>query len=168
MQRYFNVVAIFCATVAAALILPAAASAGCPGCEEYTLDIPENDGGGGGDSTPAPAPAPAAPAVPAPTTPTTTVPEATTPVAPVVVEPEKKKPKPVDTDPDPVPDDAAVKPVDLTGVPAIAASQSRPLAPTEDDAGGLLPLALAMGAVALVAALVGVRRRGPGGDEPSG
>jgi len=168
MKRYFNVVAILCAAVAAAFLLPAAASAGCPGCEEYTLDIPENDGGGG-DPAPAPAPAPTAPAPVTPTTPATTVPEATVPVAPAVAEPEKKKPpKPVDTDPEPVPSDAAVKPVDLAGIPAIAAAQSRPLAPAEDDAGGILPLALAMGAVALVAGFVGVRRREPDGDEAAG
>lgn len=163
MQRYFNVVAILLAALGGAVLLPAVAAAGCPGCEEYTLDIPENDSG----SDPAPAPAPAVPAAPAaPATPTTTVPEATTPTAPAVVAPvEPDKPaKPVDTDPDPVPSSAAVKPVDLAGVPALAASQARPLPSGEDGSGGVLPLAIAMGAVALVAAAFGARRRGAGTD----
>jgi hypothetical protein len=79
----------------------------------------------------------------------------------VVVPVEEEKPrKPVDTDPDPVPDSAAVKPVDLGSVPALAASQAKPLAGGEEGAGGVLPLAIAMGAVALVAAAIGGRRRG--------
>jgi hypothetical protein len=158
MQRYFNVVAILLAALAGALALPAVASAGCPGCEEYTLDIPEDDSGS--DPAPAPAPAPTAPTAPvAPAAPTTTVPEATTPVAPVVVSVEEEKPrKPVDTDPDPVPGSAAVKPVDLGSVPALAASQAKP--PAGEEGGGVLPLAIAMGAVALIAAAIGGRRRG--------
>jgi hypothetical protein len=162
MQRYSNLLAILLAALAVALALPAAASAGCPGCEEYTLDIPEDGGGGGGE--PAPAPAPAAPVAPtAPTTPTTTVPEATTapattvPVAPL--EEDKPKPKPEDTDPDPVPDSAAVKPI-AADLPAVAASQTRELAGSESDTGGLLPLAFAMVAVAVVAGVIGFRRRG--------
>jgi hypothetical protein len=168
MQRYSNFVAILFAALAVAVALPAAATAGCPGCEEYTLDIPEDDGGGGGDTAPAPAPtAPAAPA--APVAPTTTVPEATTtpgttvPTAPIAED--KPKPKPEDIDPDPVPDSAAVKPI-AADLPAVAASQTRQLAGSEGGTGGLLPLALAMVAVAVFAGLVGFRRRAADPEAP--
>ncbi len=157
MIRYSKSVGVLAALLAVALALVATptASAGCPGCDEYILDPPDD---GGDDPAPAPAPVPTAPAPVAPVVPTT--PTATVPVAPEVVEEPKPK-KPVDTDPDPVPAGAAVKPVELASVPAIAASQARRGGGAPGSDGGLLPLALGMAAVAIVAALFGIRGRRP-------
>jgi hypothetical protein len=134
-----------------------AASAGCPGCEEYNLDLPNDNGGGSNPSAPA---APAAPAPAAvPTAPTTTTPATTVPVAPTApaeaAAPEKK-PKPVDTDPDPIPG-GSVKPVSVQGIPAVAATQ---VASAQDPGtgGGVLPLVIALAAIGVIGLALGLRR----------
>ena len=162
MTRYSTLFTALLAVCAVVFAAPQAAGAGCPGCEEYTLDIPDDGGGGGG------APAAPAPTAPAPTgvpTAPTTVPTETVPVAPTVVVPEenKPKPKPVDTDPDPVPGGAAVKPVALEGLPSIAATEAAQATDAGTD-GGILPLAIALGAVGLVGLALGLRNHGRSPD----
>ena len=163
MTRYSTLFTALLAVCAVVFVAPQTAGAGCPGCEEYTLDIPDDGGGGGGD--PAAAPAPTAPAPTAvPTAPTATVPTETVPVAPTgVVSEEKPKPKPVDTDPDPVPGGAAVKPVSLEGLPSIAATEAAQATDAGTD-GGILPLAIALGAVGLVGLALGLRNHGRSPD----
>jgi hypothetical protein len=80
------------------------------------------------------------------------------PTAPVPVA-EEPEPKPVDTDPDPVPG-TAVKPPSLKNVPAVAASQAGAEAAGGSD-GSILPLALALVAVAVVGLAFGLRRGRP-------
>ena len=74
-----------------AALAPAAAQAGCPICDQYTLDIPDPTNGGSSDGgsfdsgtepapTPDPAPEPTT-SVPATTAPSTTAPATTAPVA---------------------------------------------------------------------------------------
>jgi hypothetical protein len=134
--------------------LPAGALAGCPGCEEYTLDIPEEEPEEAPVPAPSTAPTPAAPASPA-TTPATT--ESSVPEAEVTVtEDEFEPPEPVDPDDDPVPE-RAVKPAPLSNVPAVAASQANDL--ESSSPGGIWPLAIAMVAVAIVGAGLGLSGR---------
>jgi hypothetical protein len=160
MSRYSKLLIALAALLASAVVAPLPAGAGCPGCEEYTLDIPEEED----PATPAPAPtappvtgtAPVAPATGEP------VPETAVPAAPVTtpeaaVDTSKPK-KPKDTDPDPLPSQGPAPP-DLTGIPALAASQTTEGAGT--DAAGVLPLALALVAVAVVGAVLGARSRRP-------
>jgi len=149
MGRYWQLIGTLAALCALALMMPLPASAGCPGCEEYNLDLPDD----GGDPAPAPAPVPAAPV---PAAPTTEVPAPVAPVAPVEVE---KPAKPADTDADPVPNGKAVKPPDLASVPAVAASQASKTGSSDGAGAGVLPLAIAMAVVALVGGFLGARRQ---------
>ncbi|MGI8461491.1 MAG: hypothetical protein ACR2OC_07630 [Solirubrobacterales bacterium] len=156
MTRYSTLSTALLAVLATVVVAPLPASAACPGCEEYVLDIEDDPPPA---NTPAPAPVPVAPAAPVPTTAT---PTEAIPVAPVV---EAEKPqKPVDPDPDPVPGQG-VKPPSLDNVPAIAAAQAG--ATDAGTEGGVLPLAIAMGMIALVAAVLGFRSR-PAADTSPG
>ncbi len=156
-----TILTVTVAAAAALASLPATAAAGCPGCEEYTLDIPEDEPAPAPAPAPAPeaAPAPVGPAVPAaPVTPTTPEADATavaTETAPGA-EPDAERDKPKDPDEDPVPG-GAVKPAALANVPAVAASRASDL--ESSSPGGVLPLAIAMVAVAIAGAALSLARR---------
>jgi hypothetical protein len=158
MTRYLKVLSILAVAIAALAALPTSAGAGCPGCEEYTLDIPEDD------PAPAPAPAPAtgtapaapvAPAAPAePATPTAPGTEVPTTEAPIASEESTPRPEePQDTDDDPVPGGVA-EPPRVASVPAVSASQAGDL--ESSNPGGVLPLAIALVAVAIAGAALRV------------
>lgn len=144
------------ATLALALfaaLSPTTAQAGCPICDQYTLDIPDPTNGGGTyggnepepePTTPAPAPAPATTTVPATTVPETVVPT-TAPDAPVK-DTKKAKPKP-----------PPFVPVRVDGPPETGtALTSTPLSYEGEDSAPAAALAGlgSPGTIALLAALV--------------
>ena len=162
MERYSKVLSILAAALAACLLVPGAAAAGCPGCEEYTLDIPQNDGSDTADPAPATGvPAPVAPAAAPPSTETAPVPtETAVPTTSESAAPDRAPVrKPRDTDPDPVPVEAA-EPPRARAIPAITATRASEAGdPAGGATGGVLPLAIALAAVAAVGAALGLRRR---------
>jgi hypothetical protein len=135
------------------------ASAQCPGCDEYTLDIPSQTGDKSVDPTQeessAPEPAPAPAPEPAPTATVPAAPETTDP-APAPIEPqapgirERRGPR---------------LPVTLRTIepraPVVESAQ-RPVtsvAAEEPGGGSPLPLYAVMGAIALAGAGLGISRR---------
>jgi hypothetical protein len=153
MTRYLNALFVIAVAIVALAALPAAAGAGCPGCEEYTLDIPEEQPEAAPAPVPGAAPAPVTPTAPATTTPTETIaPESEVAVA----EEEVKPPRPVDPDDDPVPDEA-VRPDPLPSAPAVAATQASDL--ESSSPGGVWPLAIAMVVVAFAGAALALGGR---------
>jgi len=154
-----------------AALSPTPAQAGCPICDQYTLDIPDADDAGGGEfssggSDPSTDPAPT-PSTPAPSTaPTTTVPE-TTSTTTVVPETDSTSAKKPDSEPAPEP----FVPVRVDGPPEQATVlTSTPLHyEGESSASGAALAGLGSpGAIALLAALIAAgaavavgRRRSP-------
>lgn len=157
MTRYSKALTILAVATAALAALPATAGAGCPGCEEYTLDIPKDDPEPAPEPTPAPgAAAPTAPATPVapatPSAPATGGPGTDTAVPGDVTE----RAKPQDPDDDPVPSEVA-DPARLSTAAAVAATRASE--PESSNPGGILPLAIALAAVAVVGAGLGIGRR---------
>jgi len=159
-----------------AALAPAPAQAGCPICDQYTLDIPDPTNGGSSDggsfdagSEPAPQPDPApepTSSAPATTTPSATVPATTAPVTTTDTSADESKPK-HHAEPAPEP----FVPVRADGAPDSAVALTS--VPLDYDGEGSAPgAALAgldsPGTIALLAALIAAgaavavgRRRSP-------
>lgn len=135
-------IAAMAAGLTLALVLlatPSQALAGCPGCGEYKLDLPDKTGSQQVEPEPAAPPPVSAPATTSPTTTTTPVPTTT-------AEPEEEK-EPAGPDPK-----HAVEPVSLT--PVVPAS--------EVEASSSFPLLALLAAIGGLGAVAGLIRRRAG------
>ena len=121
------------------------ATAQCPGCDEYTFDLPDSEG-----DEPVPEPtAPTAPVAPAAPVEPTYVPPAEVPVAPTEPEPP----------PDPEKPRAMVDARSEQGLAPIALTPIDTASAVSPEGSSVLPLALVVGAATVLAVGIGLRRQ---------